>query len=75
MPGLGTRVLTVAASLGVDSAALRLALLAVPVALLFTWIGRAYAPPLGETAPRRFAFGLLLLSGALILVDVVRAFV
>ena len=69
MVGSGTRVLTVALTGGFDAQVLRLAAVAIPVTLLFTWLGRAFRPPLGDVATRRAAFALLLASGALILLD------
>jgi hypothetical protein len=62
-------VLTVALTGGFDAQVLRLAAVAIPVTLLFTWLGRAFRPPLGDVATRRAAFALLLASGALIIVD------
>jgi uncharacterized membrane protein YfcA len=69
MVGSGTRVLSVAVTGGFDAQVLRLAAIAIPVTLVFTWLGRAFRPPLGEAATRRVAFSLLLVSGVLILVD------
>jgi uncharacterized membrane protein YfcA len=62
------RTLGVAASGGLDAAVLRLAAAALPAALLGTWLGRTYRPA-RDLAARRFAFTLLMLSGALILLD------
>jgi uncharacterized membrane protein YfcA len=46
---------------------LLLALLSLPVVLLFTLIGRRWPPPLGELGMRRAAFGLLVLLGLALL--------
>ncbi|WP_447530155.1 TSUP family transporter [Vreelandella sp. TE19] len=40
-----------------------LAATAIPVVMLFTWLGRRYPPPLGERSLRRVAFLLLFASG------------
>lgn len=42
---------------------LGLAATAVPIVMLFTWLGRRYPPPLSERSLRRVAFLLLLASG------------
>ncbi|MCH8553045.1 MAG: sulfite exporter TauE/SafE family protein [Natronospirillum sp.] len=39
------------------------ALTAIPAVLGFTWLGRRFPPPVSDTALRRIAFTLLLLSG------------
>lgn len=44
------------------------ALLAVPLVYLATWLGHHYPPPLSEIQLRRFAFLLLALLGAMLLV-------
>jgi uncharacterized membrane protein YfcA len=48
--------------------AVRLALYAMPMVLLFTWVGKRYRPPLSDHAMRRVAFGLLILLGLMLLV-------
>ncbi len=73
MVGSGTRVLSVGLGGGFDAQVLRLAAFAIPVTLLFTWLGRAFRPPLGDAATRRAAFSLLLASGGLILADALGA--
>lgn len=47
----------------IDTAVLLVAATAVPVVLIFTWLGKRFPPPLSDEAMRRVAFVLLLLSG------------
>jgi uncharacterized membrane protein YfcA len=58
------RVVMVAASGGLTRPVWLLALLGLPLVLLGTWLGRAFAPPLSEVALKRAAFGVLLLMGS-----------
>jgi uncharacterized membrane protein YfcA len=58
------RLVMVAASGGLTRPVWLLALLGLPLVLLGTWLGRAFAPPLSEVALKRAAFGILLLMGS-----------
>ncbi|CAH1044415.1 sulfite exporter TauE/SafE family protein [Halomonas sp. TD01] len=46
-----------------DASILLLAIVAIPVVVLFTWLGRRYPPPLTEANLRRVAFLMLFASG------------
>jgi hypothetical protein len=53
---------------GLTGEVLWLSLVAVPLVLAGTWLGRELPPAVSETAMKRLAFGLLLVMGVWILV-------
>ena len=63
----GTRTVLVGVTGGLTSAGLTYALVALPVVVLGTVLGRMFAPPVSEQTIKQFAYGLLLVMGVWIL--------
>jgi uncharacterized membrane protein YfcA len=63
-----TRTLVVGVQGGLTGEVLWLSLVAIPLVLAGTWLGRELPPAVSETTMKRLAFGLLLIMGLWILV-------
>ncbi|MFV2089225.1 MAG: TSUP family transporter [Pseudomonadales bacterium] len=67
-----TRTIVVGAQGGLTADVLWLSLVAIPLVVLGTWLGRELPPPVSETTMKRLAFGLLLIMGVWIVFNALR---